>query len=74
MQKNKSKRVFVTKDVYNDTIKKYKLAENELIELSEKTKAISTKGLTKDLINKLSIMDQNIFFRNISKSFSIYTS
>ena len=30
---------------------------NELTKLSEKVKAISTKGLTKDLINKFSILN-----------------
>ena len=33
---------------------------NEFNELSKKVKAISTKGLTEDLINKF-IMEQNIF-------------
>ena len=38
-------------------------------------KAISTKRLTKDLIYKLKILnEQNIFLLNISKVFSIYTS
>ena len=36
---------------------KHVLIENELNELSEKFKAISTKGLTKDLINKFSILN-----------------
>ena len=31
--------------------------KNDLIELSKKVKAISTKGLTKDLINKFSILN-----------------
>ena len=31
--------------------------KNELNELSKKFKAISTKGLTKDLINRLSILN-----------------
>ena len=33
------------------------LVENELIVLSEKVKAISAKGLTKDLINKFSTLN-----------------
>ena len=33
------------------------LVENELSELSDKVKAISKKGLTKDLINKYSILN-----------------
>ena len=48
--------------------------KNELNELSKKVKAISTKRLTKDLINKSSILNGAKFFRNISKLFSIYTS
>ena len=36
---------------------KHAIVENELNELSEKVKAISTKGLTKDLINKFSILN-----------------
>ena len=36
---------------------KHVLVENELNELSEKVKAISIKGLTKDLINKFSIFN-----------------
>ena len=49
-------------------VKKIDLNKNEINELSAKVKAISTKGLTKDLISKI------FFFRNISKLFSIYTS
>ena len=41
--------------------RKHVLVENELNELSEKVKTISTKGLTKDLIiNLIFSMDQNI--------------
>ena len=36
--------------------------KNELNELSEKVKAISTKGLTKDLINKFSILNGAKYF------------
>ena len=38
------------------------LVENELNELSGKVKAISTKGLTKDLINKFSILNGAKYF------------
>ena len=41
---------------------KHVLVENELNELSEKVKAISTKGLTKDLINKFSILNGAKYF------------
>ena len=43
--------------------------------LQIKVKAISTKGLTKDLIKGYKVLNAaNIFLRNISKSFSIYAS
>ena len=50
------------------------LVENESNELSEKT--ISTKGLTKYLINKFNILNgaKTFFFKDISKLFTIYTS
>ena len=38
------------------------LNKNELNELSKKVKAISTKGLTKDLINKFSIISGAKYF------------
>ena len=48
--------------------------KNKLNELSEKVKTISTKVLTKDLINKFSILNgAKIFDRNISIFFSNYT-
>ena len=48
----------------NVTINKTKhlLVGNELNELSEKIKAISTKGLTKYLINKFSILNGSKYF------------
>ena len=50
--------------------------KNELNELSKKVKAISIKGLTKDLIDKFSILngEKHFSFRNISKIFTIYIS
>ena len=59
---------FVKKTNFNDKLKhlnktvtsnkiKQVPVENELNELSEKVKAISAKGLTKDLINKYSILN-----------------
>ena len=41
---------------------KHGLTENELNELSKKVEAISTKGLTKDLINKYSILNGAKYF------------
>ena len=47
--------------------------KNELNKLSKKFTAISTKGLTKDLIGEFSILNRAKYFcfRNISKIFSI---
>ena len=42
--------------------KKTDLDKNELNELSTKVKAISTKGLTKDLINKFIILNGSKYF------------
>ena len=42
--------------------KKHVHVENKLIELSEKFKAILTKGLTKDLISKYSILNGAKYF------------
>ena len=47
--------------------------KNELNELSEKVKAISTKVLTKDLIHKFSILNGAKYFTS-GKLFSIYTT
>ena len=41
---------------------KYVLVENELNDLSNKVKATRTKGLTKDLINKFSILNGAKYF------------
>ena len=53
-----------------------KLNRNELNELLKKIKAISTKGSTKYLINKFSILNGLKYFYSgiFSKLFSIYTS
>ena len=59
------------KSKYHLNKTKHLLGQNELDELSAKFKAISTKELTKDLINKLSIL-KIFFFQNTSKLFSIY--
>ena len=49
--------------------------KNEFKKLFKKVKAISTKELKKDLMNKFSILNEAkyFFFRNISKLFSICT-
>ena len=43
-------------------MKKTDVNKNELNELSEEVKAISTKGLTKNLTNKLSIFNSTKYF------------
>ena len=67
---------FVNKtDFDKKKIKDVTSKKNELNELLKKVKAIATKGLTKDLINKFSILkgSKMFFLRNISELFGIYT-
>ena len=61
---------------FNNKLNDVTSNKNQLNELSKKIKAISTKGVTKDLINEFSILNgaKYFFFRHISKLFSIYTS
>ena len=75
---------FVKKTDFDDQLKhlnkkftsykiKHVLIENELSELSEKVKAISTKGLTKDLINKFSILNGAKYFSSgIFQSYLVF--
>ena len=52
----------------NSNKTKHVLVENKLSELSKKVEAISTKGLTKDLINGCKILnEERYFFRNVTK-------
>ena len=64
---------FIKKTAFDDKLKylnknvisnktKHVLVENELNELSEKVKAISTKRLTKNLINKFSVLNGAKYF------------
>ena len=48
---------FVKKTDFDNKLKDVTSNKSKLNELSEKFKAISTKGLTKDLINKFSILN-----------------
>ena len=48
---------FVKKTDFDNKLKNFTPNKNELNELSKKVKAISTKRLTKDLINKFSIIN-----------------
>ena len=53
--------------------KKHVLVENELNEISEKVKAIPTKGLIKDLINKFSILNgANYFSLGIFQNYLVF--
>ena len=53
---------FVKKTYFNNKLKDIKSNKNELNELSKKVKSISTKALTKDLINKFSIPNGGKYF------------
>ena len=53
---------FVKKADFDNKLKDVTSNKNELNELSKKVKAISTKGLTKDLINKFSILNGAKYF------------
>ena len=53
---------FVKQTSFNEKLKTITSNKNELNELSKKVKAISTKGLTKDLINKFSILNGAKYF------------
>ena len=51
------------------------LVENESNEICEKVKAISTKGLTKYLINKCSILNgAKYFYSGVLQIYFIYTN
>ena len=52
---------FIKKTDFDNKLKDVTLNKNELNELSEKIKAISTKGLTNDLTSLVFLLDQNIF-------------
>ena len=59
---------FLKKTDFDNKLKDVASNKNELIELSKKIKAISTKGLTKHLINEFSILyGQNIFLQEYFK-------
>ena len=58
------------KNVTSNKIK-HVLVENELNELSEKVKARSTKGQTKNLINKFSILNRAKYFSSGIQYFKI---
>ena len=53
---------FVNKIDFDNKLKDITLNKNELNELSKKVKAISTKEITKDLIDKFSILNRTKYF------------
>ena len=53
---------FIKKKVFDNKLKDVTSNKNKLNELSKKVKAISAKGLTKDLINKFSIFNGAKYF------------
>ena len=53
---------FVKKTDFGNKLRDVTSNKNELNELSKKVKAISTKGLTKDLIDKFSILNGAKYF------------
>ena len=61
---------FVKNTDFDNKLKDVTSNKNELNELSKKVKAISTKGLTKDLIDKFSILNGAKYFS--SGKFQIY--
>ena len=68
--------ILLLKNDNNVTSNKTKqvLVENKLNKLSKKVKATSTKGLTKDLINKLSILNEvKHFLSGIFQNFLVFT-
>ena len=65
---------FLKKTDFNDKTKDVTSNKNELNELSKKVKAISTKGLTKDLINKFSILNGAKYFSSgIFQNYLVFT-
>ena len=60
---------------FDNKLKNVTPNKNELNEPSEKVKAISTKGLTKDLINKFSILNgANYFCSGIFQNYLLFLS
>ena len=64
---------FVKKSDFDNKLKDHKSSKNELNELSKTVKAISTKGLTKDLIDKFSILNvAKYFFWGIFQNYLVF--
>ena len=54
--------IFLKKTDFDGKLKKLNKNELNELELSKKVKAISTKGLTKDLINKFRVLNEAKYF------------
>ena len=67
---------FVKQTDFDDKLNSVSSNKNELNKLSKKVKAISTKRLTKELINKFSILNtaKYIFFSLIFQSYLVFIS
>ena len=64
---------FIKKSDFDNKLKDHKSSKNELNELSKTVKAISTKGLTKDLIDKFSILNvAKYFFWGIFQNYLVF--
>ena len=64
---------FVLKTDFHNKLKDVTSNKNELNELSKKFKAISTKGFTKDLINKFSILNgAKYFYSGIFQNYLVF--
>ena len=53
---------FVNKTYFDNQVKNVTSNKNELNQLSKKVKAISTKGITKNLIDKFSLLNWTKYF------------
>ena len=56
---------------FDNKLKDVTSNKNELNELSKKVKSISTKGLTKDLIDKFSILNGAKYFYQLVNTLNI---
>ena len=71
---SKSDADFVKRTDFDNKVKDVTSNKNESNELSKKVKAISTKGLTKDLINKFSILNgAKHFSSGIFQNYLVFT-
>ena len=63
------------KTYFDNKLKDVTSNKSELNELSKKVKTVSTKGLTKDLINKFSILNGAKYFSlGLFQNYLVFTS